>query len=112
MAEEKRARMRADRDRGRRGRAEEDEEEEAFWAQRTAYCTYSLRLRFAWLWKKSEVQALGSTLARVQTRRIARQVGGISIYLHNDCGGTTRTEEALQRIEDKLNNIVGVRRVN
>lgn len=97
----------------RRAQQQEDEEDDAetYWAQRTQYRKFGFACRFAWLKKKSQAQDLFATLSRVQIRRIARQVGGLSMLVHQYGGATARTEEMLMRIEDKLSNIVGVRRI-
>ncbi|KAF2215676.1 hypothetical protein CERZMDRAFT_94077 [Cercospora zeae-maydis SCOH1-5] len=102
---------------GSRGRhraqqqVDDDGDAELFWAQRTQYRQFGFSCRFAWLKKKSQTQALFATLSRVQTRRIARQVGGLSMLVHQYGGASARTEEMLMRIQDRLSNIVGVRRI-
>ncbi|GIZ42099.1 hypothetical protein CKM354_000537900 [Cercospora kikuchii] len=100
--------------RGRRRAQQQEVEEddaETYWAQRTQYRKFGFACRFAWLKKKSQAQDLFATLSRVQIRRIARQVGGLSMLVHQYGGTTARTEEMLMRIEDRLSNIVGVRRI-
>ncbi|KAF7197758.1 hypothetical protein HII31_00847 [Pseudocercospora fuligena] len=93
--------------------SEDDEENDsAFWAQRVQYCDFTLKKRFMWLQKKSEALSLYDALTRVQVRRTARQVGGMSYLMHEYGDKSCRTEVAIRRIEERLNNIVGVRRVD
>jgi hypothetical protein len=87
-----------------------DDDEDAFWAQRTKYCNYTLWKRFAWLHKKSEAQNLFDMLSRVQTRRIARQVGGLSVLVHEYGSGNGEIEEMVRRIDERMSHFVGVRR--
>lgn len=87
------------------------DEEEAFWAQRTRYAPFDFGRRLVWIRKKSEAQSLFETLSRVQTRRIARQVGGMSILMHEYGSKTCRVEELMERLDERMNRIVGVRRV-
>lgn len=115
----RRSRSRPERRRSRRAREEklhEDEEEEdddeRFWAQRVEYSSFSLRRRIIWIWKKPKAQDLFSTLSRVQVRRTARQVGGISYIVHEYGTKTIHMQDAVRRIEERMNTIVGVRRVD
>ena len=85
--------------------------DEAFWAQRTAYRPLSLRLRLHWLWCKGDAEALYASLTRVQIRRVARQVGGLSCFMAEAGEGILRTQAAVGRIEERMGNIVGLRRV-
>ncbi|KAI5367333.1 hypothetical protein Slin15195_G024600 [Septoria linicola] len=59
-----------------------------------------------------KLRDLFATLGRVQIRRIARQVGGLSVLAHEYGAMTDRTESMLRRMEDRLTNIVGVRRID
>lgn len=97
-----------ERRRGRSQHPEEDDDAETFWAERQQYKHFGLACRLAWLSRKSEAQDLFSTLSRVQIRRIARQVGGMTVAIHDHA---MAQEQALRRIEDRMSNIVGVRRV-
>lgn len=96
--------------RERRGRRTEDEED-VFWAQKTQYAKFNLVRRFKWLSKKGEAQSLFETLSRVQIRRIARQVGGMSVLMHEYGGKTWQLEDMVRRIDERTSKIVGVRRV-
>ncbi|EME46582.1 hypothetical protein DOTSEDRAFT_70555 [Dothistroma septosporum NZE10] len=107
---EKAARRQSGDDRGRPN--EELADDEAFWAQRTQYADFNFSRRFAWLTKKSEAQGLFESLSRVQIRRIARQVGGISTQMHAYGSSTLQTMEAVRRMDERMNRIVGIRRVN
>lgn len=98
------------RERGRRPAAGDDDDD-IFWAQRTQYAKFTLRRRFQWLTRKAEAQSLFETLSRVQIRRIARQVGGMSMLMHEYGGRTVEMEESVRNIDDRTRRIVGVRRV-
>ena len=107
---EKAARRRSHDGRGRR--TEEQTDEEAYWAQRIQYADFNFKRRFAWLSKKSDAQSLFESLSRVQIRRIARQVGGMSTLMHEYGSSTLQTMEAVRRMDERMNRIVGIRRVN
>lgn len=105
--EKRRGRSNADDDGGRR----EQDDDEAFWAQRIQYCKFDMRRRFAWLTRKAEAQQLFETLSRVQVRRTARQVAGMTLLMHEFGASTLHQEDMLQRIDDRMGKIVGIRRV-
>lgn len=88
-----------------------DDDADTFWAQRTQYKQFGIVCRYNWVQKKSQCQELFSTLSRVQIRRIARQVGGLSLLAYESGPRLERSEAMLTRIEHRLGNIVGVRRV-
>ncbi|KAM3425606.1 hypothetical protein BST61_g7553 [Cercospora zeina] len=102
---------------GSRGRRQaqqqedDDDDAEVFWAQRTQYRQFGISCSFAWLNKKPQAQDMLAALSRVRIRCIARQVGGLSMLVHQDEGAAARTEEMLMRIEDRLAVVVGVRRI-
>ncbi|KAK1072995.1 hypothetical protein LTR12_005816 [Friedmanniomyces endolithicus] len=87
------------------------DEEEAFWAVRTKYADYSFRKRMLWIVTKPAAQQLFEVLTRVQTRRIARQVAGLSVLVHEYGSTSVETEEMVRRIEERMSRFVGVRRV-
>lgn len=89
----------------------EDDDDNAFWAQRTQYANFNLRRRLAWLTKKPQAQQLFETLTRVQVRRTARQVAGMTILMHEYGASTLLQEDMLRRIDDRMGKIVGIRRV-
>ena len=91
---------------------EKDEEDDMFWAQRTNYASFTVKRRLQWLRRKPQAQRMFDTLARVQTRRIARQVGGMALCMHVYGQGTLELKEAVQRIDERMNRVVGVRRVD
>lgn len=105
-----RSRSRNNHDRQYNDRDEGDEEK--YWAQRTQYARYSLKKRFIWLYKKPQAQQLFGTLSRVQIRRIARQVGGLSWLVHEYGKDTQETGQIIRRIDERMSRFVGVRRVN
>lgn len=90
---------------------DKDEEEDAFWAQRTSYASYTFKRRMQWLRRKAQTQNMFETLSRVQTRRIARQVGGMAICMHEYGQGTMELRETVRRIDERVNRVVGIRRV-
>ncbi|KAK3683028.1 hypothetical protein LTR37_020626 [Vermiconidia calcicola] len=90
---------------------EEDVDEDAFWAQRTNYGDLTLHRRLIWLRKKAEAQNLVQYLSRVQIRRIARQVGGMTVLLHEYGCGTLELNETVRRIDERVSRVMGVRRV-
>lgn len=105
--EKGRGRSRADQDGGRRDQDDDD----AFWAQRTQYANFTLGRRLAWLTRKAEAQQLFETLSRVQVRRTARQVAGMTLLMHEFGASTLQQEDMLRRIDDRMGKIVGIRRV-
>ncbi|EMF14663.1 uncharacterized protein SEPMUDRAFT_132278 [Sphaerulina musiva SO2202] len=109
----RRRRRKGQRDEGDDEDDDEDEDDDAdtFWAQRTQYKQFGIVCRYNWVQKKSQCQELFSTLSRVQIRRIARQVGGLSLLAYESGPRLERSEAMLTRIEHRLGNIVGVRRV-
>lgn len=90
---------------------EEEVDEDAFWAQRTHYANYTLRRRFKWLSTKAKAQQMFETLTRLQTRRIARQIAGIAVLMHDYGNGTLELNDAVRRIDERVSRVVGVRRV-
>lgn len=89
-----------------------DDNADIFWAQRIQYCDFTFAKRFLWLRRKAEAQSLYESLTRVQIRRTARQVGGMSYLMHEYGDKSCQAELRLRRIEERLGNILGVRRVN
>ncbi|EMC98690.1 hypothetical protein BAUCODRAFT_378039 [Baudoinia panamericana UAMH 10762] len=109
------ARSRTDHDRLPRyadERGYEDDDDDRYWAQRTRYAHYSFWKRLAWISKKPQAQNLFSVLSRVQTRRIARQVGGLSYIITEYGNSAIETEEMVRRIDERMNRFVGVRRAD
>lgn len=90
---------------------EKDDEDDAFWAQRTNYANFTLKRRMQWLNRKAKAQQMFEMLSRVQVRRTARQVGGMAICMHEYGQGTLELKDTIQRIDERVNRVVGVRRV-
>lgn len=110
---EKKGRRRSGADsEGERRDQDDDDDDDAFWAQRTQYASFTFGKRLAWLTRKAEAQRLYETLTRVQVRRTARQVAGITILMHEYSASTSQQEEMLRRIDDRMAKIVGIRRVD
>ncbi|TKA33248.1 hypothetical protein B0A50_00801 [Salinomyces thailandicus] len=91
---------------------QDDPDGERFWAQRVRYADYGFGRRLRWLYKKPQAQQLFETLSRVQLRRMARQVGGLSVLVHEYGGSTLHVQEAVRRIDERVARVVGVRRVD
>ncbi|KAK0249441.1 hypothetical protein B0A54_03713 [Friedmanniomyces endolithicus] len=87
------------------------DEEDAYWAVRTKYADYSFKKRMLWIVTKPAAQQLFEVLTRVQTRRIARQVAGLSVLVHEYGSTSVETGEVVRRIEERMSRFVGVRRV-
>jgi hypothetical protein len=87
-----------------------DDQGDAFWPQRVRYCDFTLHRRFQWLRRKGSAQRLFEDLSRMQTRRTARQVGGIALMMNDFAGTMARMDDSLGGIEDRLQRVVGVRR--
>jgi hypothetical protein len=47
----------------------------------------------------------------MQTRRTARQVGGIALMMNDFAGTISRLDQSVAEIEDRIHRVVGVRRV-
>ena len=90
----------------------DDPDGERYWAQRARYAKYGLRKRMQWLSKKPQAQRLFETLSRVQIRRIARQVGGMSVLMHEYGSSSMEVQETVRRIDERVNRVVGIRRVD
>ena len=88
------------------------DDDDRFWPQRVNYKRYGLKCRFKWLGRKADAQQLFETLSRLQTRRTARQVGGIAIMMHEYASRMSSFDDTMNRIDDRLQNVVGVRRVD
>jgi len=86
-------------------------EEDAYWAVRTKYADYSFKKRMLWIVTKPAAQQLFEVLTRVQTRRIARQVAGLSVLVHEYGSTSVEIGEIVRRIEERMSRFVGVRRV-
>ncbi|KAK3674191.1 hypothetical protein LTR78_006038 [Recurvomyces mirabilis] len=84
-----------------------DEDDDKYWAQRTQYAQYSFKKRMTWLYKKGDAQSLFEALTRVQTRRIARQVAGISCLVHEYGSSTLEMQDSVRRIDERMSRFVG-----
>lgn len=105
------SRTRSEYDRDDNLAVDKDEQDDAFWAQRTNYASYTLGRRMKWLRRKAQAQQLFETLSRVQIRRIARQVGGMAMCMHEYGQRTVELGETTHNIDERINRVVGVRRV-
>jgi hypothetical protein len=99
-----------------RGRSNEhqddqDVDDDPFWARKTQYADFTLHRRFIWLRRKADVQQIVESISRLQTRRIAQQVGGMAVLMHEYGCGTIELNEAVRRIDERVSRVVGVRRV-
>lgn len=94
-----------------RSQSRERDDDDEFWPQRVEYSSFTWWKRMKWVQRKPMAQRLFNQLARLQTRRTARQVGGIAMVLHQYGGSLQDVDESINRIEDRLHRVVGVRRV-
>jgi len=94
-----------------RARSRSPDDDDEFWPQRVTYSRFTWWKRMKWLRRKPSAQKLFEQLARLQTRKIARQVSGIAMVLHQYGGSLQEVDESINRIEDRLHRVVGVRRV-
>lgn len=76
------------------------------------YCNITLGKRFVWLRHRGTAIGLMESISRVQTRRIARQVGEISVALWEYGGEVDDVREGMEDIQARLNRVVGIRRVD
>lgn len=90
---------------------DKERDDDVFWAQRTDYADFTFMRRMDWVRKKPQARELFETLSRVQTRRIARQVGGMAIGMHQYGQSTMELKDMVQRVDERVNRVVGVRRV-
>lgn len=96
--------------RARRDEDDDDDDDEGWSGMQ--YCNITLGKRFVWLRKRSEAISLMENLTRVQTRRIARQVGEISIALYEYGAIIEDVRDDTEAVSSRLNRIVGIRRVD
>jgi hypothetical protein len=95
-----------------RGPSDNEDYDDAFWPQRVRYCDFTLHRRFQWLRRKGHAQHLFEDLSRMRTRRTARQVGMIALMMTDFAGTMARMDESLGGIEEWLQRVVGVRRID
>ncbi|PNS21608.1 hypothetical protein CAC42_967 [Sphaceloma murrayae] len=76
------------------------------------YSTISLRRRLTWLNTRSEALGMLDAVNRVQTRRIARQVGEIACMLHQYKNTLEDLRHGVAITEDRMSRVVGLRRIN
>ncbi|KAK5170884.1 uncharacterized protein LTR77_004028 [Saxophila tyrrhenica] len=86
-------------------------DDDSFWAQRTRYADFTLGKRWTWLRKKADAQQILEAMTRLQTRRIARQVGGMAMLMHEYGCETLELNETVRRIDERVSRVVGVRRM-
>lgn len=87
-----------------------EENEEDYNSQQ--YCTLTLQKRFMWLRYRGDASQLLQMVQRLQTRRIARQVGEIASVLHDYKDVFAEMRHGIAETEGRLNRVVGVRRVD
>ncbi|KAG8629975.1 hypothetical protein KVT40_001594 [Elsinoe batatas] len=76
------------------------------------YSTISLRRRLTWLNCRSEAMDMLNAVNRVQTRRIARQVGEIACMLHSYKDLLDDMRHGVAVTEGRMSRVVGLRRVD
>lgn len=92
--------------------SEEEREGEVVYSIAPQYCNITLAKRFVWLRYRSEALGLMQSLSRVQTRRIARQVGEVVVALHEYGNVFEEIRGDVGDVSGKLNRVVGIRRVD
>lgn len=109
--------MKDTRSRGRRGSerrnrrdVDDDEDEDQYWVS-SDYCDITFAKRSVCLKRRSEAMDLTESLSRVQTRRIARQVGEIAVSLHDYSVMIDDIRQDLEDLTGRLDRIVGLRRI-
>lgn len=89
---------------------ENDCDRDSLWSGND-YCNITISKRFAWLKHRPEAVKLTESLTRVQTRRIARQVGEISLALYQYSNTVQGVKHQIESINVELGRIVSIRRV-
>ena len=87
-----------------------DGDDDAYWAQKIKYDDFTIVKRFRWLTHKSEAQSLFETLSRVQIRRVALQVGGLTMMMNLYVTETSQMQDTIQRIDESVSRPTRVRR--
>ncbi|KAF1988569.1 hypothetical protein K402DRAFT_328310 [Aulographum hederae CBS 113979] len=95
--------------RGRDRPMNEEEEEAEFYL--TSYRRCGLRERWIWLRKKPDVMDLLNGLQRVETRRVAKEIGDMYLGFSELRRRAERMDESVAALEDRLSRVVGVRRI-
>ncbi|OQO01889.1 hypothetical protein B0A48_12362 [Cryoendolithus antarcticus] len=95
----------------KRADSDHEDDDDRYWPQRVRYRQYGLGRRFMWLNRRSEAENLFEVLSRLQTRRTARQVGALTVMMYENMSKMTESHESLRRVDDRLQRVIGVRRV-
>lgn len=91
---------------------DEDDDEDDDDISGNDYCDITPAKRFVWLRRRSEAISLTESLSRVQTRRIARQVGEVTVALYQYGAMIEDIRDDLEDVTGRLNRVVGIRRVD
>jgi hypothetical protein len=75
------------------------------------YRTCGLRERWMWLRRKGDVVRMSEGLSRLETRRMAHEVGRATMMLRDIGRDLEDVWEGVGRLEGRLGRVVGVRRV-
>ncbi|KAF2493958.1 hypothetical protein BU16DRAFT_60559 [Lophium mytilinum] len=94
-----------------KGYADEDEVE---WPDyyRNDYKECGFRERFVWLRRKNDVVTLLASLSRVETRRIAKEVGDVAMIVRELARDLADMQDSVYGLEQRLSRVVGIRRVD
>lgn len=76
------------------------------------YTTFDFRQRLAWLRTRQDFLVIVTAVTRLQTRRIARQVGEIACTLQSFSSTLDDMRHAVTVTENRMSRVVGVRRVD
>ncbi|KAF2090917.1 hypothetical protein K490DRAFT_62249 [Saccharata proteae CBS 121410] len=89
------------------GFAEEDEDDYYL----SEYRPCGLRERWLWLRSKGDVEHLFGALTRLETRRMAKEVGEATLVLSRLGRDLQDVDDRLYELEQRLSRVVGIRRV-
>ncbi|KAF2155279.1 hypothetical protein K461DRAFT_110933 [Myriangium duriaei CBS 260.36] len=105
----RKAARRRSRSRGEKGGGDESGDD---WRVEDLYSAQSLGRRWRWLQSRGEAVKLLDSVNRLQTRRIARQVGEIACLLHSYKETLDEMRHGVAVTEGRMARVVGVRRVD
>ncbi|KAL1618054.1 hypothetical protein SLS56_010720 [Neofusicoccum ribis] len=93
----------------RNGEGYADEDDEEYY--RTEYRPCGWRERYLWLRRKGAVVDMMSTLSRLETRRIAKEVGEACLIVRGMERDFQIIDDRIWNLEQRMTRVVGVRRV-
>ena len=91
---------------------DDDDDDDREWARGHDYADITLAKRFVWLRRRAEAVSLTESLSRLQTRRIARQIGEVTVALYEYGSMIEDMRHDVDSVSARLNRVVGIRRVD